>query len=285
MLPIGTPFVNSLKRDLRQGKKALGAWLQLCNAMSAEIFARAGFDFLIVDMEHAPGDLMTLVAQFQAMGKFPVTPVVRAPWNDFVTIKRILDSGAHGVHVPYVNTADETREAVRAVRYAPAGIRGIAGSPRACGYGLDGKNYYANANAEILMYVALETPQAVKNLDAIMDVEGVDGIFIGPMDMAASMDHLGDPGHAEVQEIIRSIEKKVVGSGKFLGTVAGDYDAARELFGRLEPLLASGSPESLKLIGKLRGIPGSAELIEMMEDFYFGDALKILEKLKENMDI
>ena len=232
MLPIGTPFVNTLKRNLRQGGKALGAWLQLCNPMSAEIFARAGFDFLIVDMEHAPGDLLTLVSQFQAMGKYPVTPVVRIPWNDFVTIKRILDAGAHGIHVPYVNTAGEAREAVRAVRYAPEGIRGIAGSPRACGYGLDGKNYFANANAEVLMYVALETPQAVDNLDAIMELKEVDGIFIGPMDMAAAMGYLGDPGHAEVQKLIRSIEQKVVGSGKFLGTVTGDYDGARELFKR-----------------------------------------------------
>ncbi len=232
MLPIGTPFVNALKRDLRQGKKALGAWLQLCNPMSAEIFARAGFDFLVVDMEHAPGDILTLVSQLHAMGKYPATPVVRAPWNDFVTLKRILDAGVHGIHVPYVNTAGESREAVRAVRYAPEGIRGIAGSPRACGYGLDGKNYFANANAEILMYVALETPEAVRNLDAIMEVDGVDGIFIGPMDLAASMGYLGNPGHAEVQKVIRSVEARVVGSGKFLGTVAGDYEGARELFGR-----------------------------------------------------
>jgi 2-dehydro-3-deoxyglucarate aldolase/4-hydroxy-2-oxoheptanedioate aldolase len=232
MLPIGTQFANPLKRALAQGRKCLGAWLQLCNSMSAEIFARSGFDFLVIDLEHAPGDFLNLLGQLHAMGKYPATPLVRAPWNDFVTIKRILDVGVHGIHVPYVNTAEEAREAARAVRYAPEGIRGIAGSPRACGYGLDGKNYYSHANREILMYVALETPQAVENLDAMMKVEGVDGIFIGPMDLAASLGHLGDPGHAEVQKVIRSIEAKVIGSGKFLGTVAGGYEAAKELFGR-----------------------------------------------------
>ena len=232
MLPIGTRLVNPLKRSLAQGRKCLGAWLQLCNPMSAEIFARSGFDFLVIDMEHAPGDFMNLLGQLYAIGGYPATPLVRAPWNDFVTIKRILDVGARGIHVPYVNTAEEACEAVRAVRYAPEGIRGIAGSPRACGYGLDGRNYYGYANREILMYVALETPRAVANLDAIMKVDGVDGVFIGPMDLAASLGRLGDPGHDEVQKVIRSIEAKVVGSGKFLGTVAGGYETAAELFGR-----------------------------------------------------
>ncbi len=232
MLPLGTPFVNQAKRDLQQGKKLLGAWLQLCNSMSAEIFARAGFDFLCIDMEHSPADVMTLVSQLQAMGKFPVTPTVRAPWNDFVTIKRILDAGVYGVHVPYVNTAEEAQEAVRAMRYSPEGIRGIAGSPRACGYGLGGKDYFEHANKELICIVAMETPKGVENLDAIMKIDGIDGIFIGPMDLATSMGHLGNPGHPEVQKMIASIEKKVLGSGKFLGTVAGNYDVAKDLFGR-----------------------------------------------------
>ena len=256
MLPIGTKFTNQMKHDLRQGKKLLGAWLQLCSPMSAEIFARAGFDFLIIDMEHAPGDTMTLLSQLHAMGKFPVSSLVRAPWNDFVTIKKILDVGVQGIHVPYVNTAAEAKEAVRAVRYAPEGIRGIAGSPRACGYGLDGKNYFENANAEILMYVALETPEAVANLDAIMEIPEVDGIFIGPMDMAASMGHIGNPGHPDVQKVFAEVEKKVIGSGKFLGTVAGDYDAASALFKRGYQLVIAMS-DSIELSKRSRGMVDS----------------------------
>jgi len=232
MLPIGTPFQNRAKRRLNNGENLIGSWAQLCSPMSAEILARVGFDFLLIDMEHAPGDIMTLLSQLHAMGAYPATPVVRAPWNDFVTIKRILDVGVHGIHVPYVNTAEEAREAVRAVRYAPEGIRGIAGSPRACGYGLDGKNYFEHANREILLYIALETPQSVENLDAIMKVDGVDGIFIRPMDLATSMGYLGNPGHPEVQKVICGIEDKVLGTGKFLGTVAGSYDVAKELFNR-----------------------------------------------------
>ena len=232
MLPLGVSFKNQSRRNLQEGKKLLGAWLQLCSPMSAEIFARAGFDFLVIDMEHAPGDCMTLLAQLHAMGKYPAMPVVRAPWNDFVTIKRILDVGVHGIHVPYVNTADEAKAAVRAVKYPPQGIRGIAGSPRACGYGIDGKNYFAHANDEILLYVAIETLRAANNIQELVNVNGVDGIFIGPMDLAASLGHIGEPAHPEVRAVIRSVEEKVIGSGKFLGTVAGDYADAEKLFAR-----------------------------------------------------
>ena len=248
MLPIGTPFVNKAKQRLKNGEKLLGAWAQLCSPMTAEIFARAGFDFVLIDMEHGPGDFQVLMSQLQAMSQYDTTPLVRVPWNDFVTFKRVLDVGSHGIHVPYVNTADEAREAVRGVLYPPQGIRGIAGSPRACGYGMDGMNYYGRANEEVLMYIALETPKSVENLDEIMQVEGVDGIFIGPFDMAASLGHLGNPGHPEVQAVIRGIEKKVIGSGKFLGTVAGGYESAKELFDRGYQLIVamSDSAELMK---------------------------------------
>lgn len=232
MLPVGTKFHNEAKKKLREGKNLLGAWLQLCNPMSAEIFARAGFDFLVVDMEHSPADFMTLLSQVQAVGRYQTPIAVRTPWNDFVTFKRILDTGVHGLHVPYVNTADEAREAIRGMRYAPEGIRGIAGSPRALGYGLDSKDYFETANEELLCIVAMETPKGVANLDEILDIREVDGIFIGPMDMATSLGHIGNPAHPEVQEVILGIERKVVGTGKFLGTVAGGFEQAKVLFDR-----------------------------------------------------
>ncbi len=232
MLPIGTQFENPVKQRLLKGEKLLGSWAQLCSPMSSEILARAGFDFLLIDMEHAPGDFMVLMSQIQAMGRYPAAPIVRVPWNDFVTIKRTLDTGATGIHVPYVNTAAEAEAAVRAVRYAPEGIRGIAGSPRASGYGMSVQNYITRANEELLLYIALETQESVDNLDAMLKVKGVDGIFIGPMDLATSLGYLGNPGHPDVQQVIRGIEKKVLGSGKFLGTIAGGYDQAKELFDR-----------------------------------------------------
>ena len=166
------------------------------------------------------------------MNGYGCTPIVRAPWNDFVTIKRILDIGAWGIHVPYVNTAEEARKAVAACLYPPQGIRGVAFSPRANGYGTAGNEYLQRANDEILIYVALETPQAIDQLDEMLKIDRLDGIFIGPTDLSTSMGHPGNPKHPEVQAAIARIEEKVFASGKFLGTIAGDYTAAKALFDR-----------------------------------------------------
>lgn len=226
-------FENQLKRALRAGKKAAGAWAQLASPFSAEILARAGFDFVMIDMEHAPGDFITLAYQCMAMGGTDATPLVRTPWNDMVAVKRILDCGAQGVLVPYVNTRAEAEAAVAAAKYPPRGMRGVAASPRAPGYGLDSlKRYLAPANDETLVITAVETPTAVANLAEILRVEELDGIFIGPMDLATSMGHFCDPGHPEVQAAVAEIEGRVNGSGKALATIAGSLEDARAKFER-----------------------------------------------------
>jgi 2-dehydro-3-deoxyglucarate aldolase/4-hydroxy-2-oxoheptanedioate aldolase len=221
---------NRLKRMLQEGKRTAGAWLQIASPFTAEILARAGFDWVIVDMEHGPGDILTLVSQLQAMNGTGVTPLARAPWNDFVTIKRILDTGACGLLVPYVNTAEEAQAAVRACRYPPHGIRGVAGSPRAQGYGQHVQQYLEEANDEILLLTAVETPTAVDNLDEILSVDGVDGLFIGPMDLATNMGHLGDPRHQRVQSTIAKIEEQTLGTGKVLATISGSWEQAQQLY-------------------------------------------------------
>ncbi len=225
-------FKNRVKGKLLQGKKTIGAWLQIASPYTAEIMSRAGFDWLIIDMEHGPGDIQTLAAQVMAMKGSETVPLVRAPWNDFVVIKRILDAGAYGVLIPYVNTQAEAEAAVSACKYPPRGIRGVSGSPRAAGYGQNAMDYLERANEEILVITAVETPEAVANLDAILGVDGLDGIFIGPMDLATSMGHFGTPGHPEVQEAITRIEDKVLAAGKVLGTIASTWDAARRLYDR-----------------------------------------------------
>lgn len=225
-----TVFENKVKRRLQEGKKTIGAWLQIASPYTAEIMSRAGFDWLIVDMEHGPGDIQTLVAQVMAMNGSGVVPLVRAPWNDFVTIKRILDAGAYGLLVPYVNTKSEAEAAVSACKYPPQGIRGVAGSPRAAGYGQNAMDYLTRANKEILIITAVETPDAVSNLDAILEVDGLDGIFIGPMDLATSMGHFGNPGQPEVQEAIAVIEAKVLAAKKILGSIAGTWEQAKGFY-------------------------------------------------------
>jgi len=225
-------FENRVKRMLKDGEKTAGAWLQIASPFTAEIMSQAGFDWLMIDMEHGPGDILTLITQLQAMKGSETAALVRAPWNDFVTIKRILDTGVHGLLVPYVNTREEAESAVRACRYPPQGIRGVAGSPRAQGYGQNVREYLASANEEILLITAVETPAAVANLDGILAVDGVDGVFIGPMDLATNMGHLGDPAQREVQEAIAEIENKVLGTGKILATISGNWEQAQRLYDR-----------------------------------------------------
>lgn len=223
-------MTNIVKESLRDGRKTCGGFLQTMSPVAAEIMAQAGFDWLIVDLEHAPGNFANLQAQLQAMNGSGVVPFARAPWNDAVAIKRILDTGVLGVLVPYVNTRQEAEAAVAACKYPPQGVRGVAGSPRAAGYTANAKAYLHSANEETIVMVAVETPDAVANLDEILAVEGLDGIFIGPMDLATSMGFLGDPTAPEVKSAVTTIEKKVLASDKFLGTVATSWVKAQECF-------------------------------------------------------
>lgn len=228
---------------LREGQKTAGAWVQIASPLTAEILARAGFDWLLIDMEHGPGDILTLISQLQAMQGTGVTPLARAPWNDFVVIKRILDAGVHGLLVPYVNTKEEAESAAQACRYPPQGIRGVSGSPRAQGFGQNVRDYLDRANDEILLLLAVETPLAVANLDDILTIEGLDGVFIGPMDLATNMGFLGSPGNPTVQAAIAKTEEKVLAAGKVLATVSGSWTQAQQLYQRgyqMVTLMADG---------------------------------------------
>ncbi len=218
---------NLVKQRLKSGQETFGGFLQTLSPVAAEIMSQCGFDWLIVDLEHAPGDFANLQLQLQAMNGSSVVPFARAPWNDLVAIKRILDTGVMGILVPYVNTGAEAEAAVAACKYPPQGVRGVAGSPRAAGYTANTVACLTSANAETIVMVAVETVEAVNNLDETLSVEGLDGIFIGPMDLASSMGHLGDSSHSLVQKQITIIEEKVLASNKFLGTIATSSVAAR----------------------------------------------------------
>ena len=232
MLKLEEVFHNPVRDLLKEGKPVCAGWLQMCSVVSAEIMAKAGFDVLMVDMEHAPGDFFLLLQQLQALKGYGAVPFVRAPWNDMVSIKRILDTGVYGVLVPYVNTKEEAENAVSYTKYPPRGVRGVAPSPRAPGFGQNSANYLDHANREIVVMTAVETLEAVENLDEILQIPDLDGIFSGPMDLATSMGHFCDPSAPDVQEAIQRVEQKVIGSGKFLGTVAKNVAAAQPLYDR-----------------------------------------------------
>ena len=221
---------NFVKKLLKEGKKATAAWAQAGSCITAEILGDAGFDAVMIDMEHGPGNQMTLIHQIHALKGQAAIPFVRAPWNDLVQIKKILDAGSYGVLVPYVNSAEQASMAVKAVRYPTEGVRGVAASPRAAHFGNNSIEYLKKANDEIFLMIAVETPEAVSQIDEIVGVEGLDGIFIGPMDLAASMGHLGNPSHPEVQTAMKAVETSVLASGKILSTVAGNWKDAEKKY-------------------------------------------------------
>lgn len=223
---------NTVMNKLKRQEPVSAAWAQLGSNLSAEILAEAGFDILVIDMEHAPLDLPTLISIIQATKGTGCAPFVRAPWNDMVWIKHILDAGAYGIHIPYVSTKEEAEYAVKSCKYAPQGFRGIAGSHRAVNYSMNKADYYARANRDISVIVAIETPEGVDNVEAIANVEGVDGIFIGPADLSTSMGYLANPAEPVVQEAIAKIEAAAKAAGKFLGTVAASVEDAKRLYER-----------------------------------------------------
>lgn len=223
-------YTNTVKEKLKNKGKVSAAWLHLASNVSAEIMANAGFDVLVIDAEHSPVDYQTVLSMCQAIKGTGAIPVARAPWNDLIFMKRLLDCGVMGIHVPYVNTKEEAQEAVLRCKYPPYGIRGIAGSPRAAGFGMNKGGYLDRANDEIIVMIAIETPEGIDNLPEIMNVEGVDGIFIGPMDLSTSLGKRGQLHSKEVSEAIKRIEDLVLPSDKFLGTVADDFEKAKELY-------------------------------------------------------
>jgi 4-hydroxy-2-oxoheptanedioate aldolase len=190
--------VNPFKAALRAGRPQFGIWCSIPGSAHAEALASCGFDWMLIDTEHSVMDHTTVLAMLQAAAPWPTHPIVRPGWNDATEIKRILDLGAQTILVPYVQTAEEAARAVAAVRYAPQGMRGVAGATRASRFGLV-KDYVARANAEVCLLVQAETAEALARIEEIAAVEGVDGVFIGPSDLAASMGYPGQPAHPEVK--------------------------------------------------------------------------------------
>jgi len=223
---------NWVKKAIRAGQKTIGGWLQLGSPMAAEIMSQAGFDWLLVDCEHSPADFQTLMVQYQAMSATNVIPLCRAPWNDVVAIKRILDVGAYGVMIPWVNDKEEAEMAVKACKYPPEGVRGVATSVRAAGYTRLGMEYFKRANEEVMVIVQIETATAVANIKEILSIKGIDVAFIGPADLSTALGYAGNREHPEVQQAISAIESAAKGAGVALGTVSSSLEHAKQLWNK-----------------------------------------------------
>jgi 4-hydroxy-2-oxoheptanedioate aldolase len=218
--------VNHFKRALKAGTSQIGLWCSLSSHYSIEMVAGAGFDWLLLDTEHSPNDLESVLTQLQAAAAYPSAPVVRVPWNDMVAIKRVLDIGAQSLLIPYVQNPDEARAAVAATRYPPAGVRGVAGTTRATRFGRI-KDYAKRAHEELCVLVQVETQEALKHIEAIATVDGVDGIFIGPGDLHASMGYAGEVANPAVLPLIEDALRRIRRTGKAPGILVGDEQLAK----------------------------------------------------------
>jgi 4-hydroxy-2-oxoheptanedioate aldolase len=235
---------NAFKQALREGRTQIGLWASLCSNISTEVIAGAGFDWILIDTEHAPNELPLVFGQLQALVGSGSAPVVRPAWNDMVLMKRLLDVGVQNFLVPYVQTPEEARAAVAATRYPPQGIRGVAVTHRANRYGRV-KDYFKRANDEICLLLQIETRLGLQNLDAIAAIEGVDGLFIGPSDLAAAFGHLGNNGHPEVRAAIEDAFTRIRKAGKAPGILAPVEADARHWLSLGCTVLAVGSDVGL----------------------------------------
>jgi len=235
---------NAFKHGLAKGQLQIGLWSSLASNIAAEIISDSGFDWILLDTEHSPNEIPGLLSQLQAVQRGTATPIVRAAWNDAVLFKRILDIGAQSLLVPFVQTPEEARRAVAATRYPPAGIRGTAGNARGSRYGRV-TDYLKKANEEICLLVQVETRSALDQIEAIAKVEGIDGVFIGPSDLAASLGHIGDMQHPVVQKAIEEAARRLKAVGVPSGILTANEEQARRYIAWGYTFVAVGSDVGL----------------------------------------
>jgi 4-hydroxy-2-oxoheptanedioate aldolase len=214
-------------RIATSGRPQIGMWVSSGSPLVAEICAGAGLDWLLIDGEHSPIGLETISALLQAVAPYPVTPLVRAPSGDAVVLKQLLDLGAQNVLVPMVDTAEQGRAVVRAVRYPPRGIRGVGSALSRGARWNRVEGYMADAERHVSLFVQVESATAVENAAAIAAVDGIDGVFVGPSDLAASMGVLGQQTHPDVVAAVHRTFEAVRAAGKPVGVNAFDPSAAQ----------------------------------------------------------
>ncbi|MGU3494171.1 HpcH/HpaI aldolase family protein [Xanthobacteraceae bacterium A53D] len=218
--------VNAFKRAIYSGRQQIGFWNSMSSTTATEILAGSGFDWLLLDAEHAPNDVAAIMAQLQAMMEHDTQPIIRIPENDPIVIKRHLDIGVQSFLVPMVETVEQAEAVVAATRFPPDGIRGFAGASRASRFGRV-KDYHRRAHEELCMLVQVETRLGLDNLEGIAKVPGIDGVFIGPGDLSADLGFLGDQANPEIVALIEKTIGRIVAAGNRAGILTGDETLAR----------------------------------------------------------
>lgn len=218
---------NLFKQALRSGQTQIGLWMGLADPYAAELCAGSGFDWLLIDGEHAPNDLRTILATLQAVDAYSSHSVVRIPHGDVALIKQVLEIGATTLLVPMVESAAQAHELVRAMRYPPHGQRGVGSGLARSSRWTRYPDYLREANEHICLLVQVESAEALARIEEIAAVDGVDGLFIGPADLAASMGHLGEPAHPQVRAEIETAITRIARAGKAPGILCADEPLAR----------------------------------------------------------
>jgi 4-hydroxy-2-oxoheptanedioate aldolase len=221
------PSSNAFKQALAERRAQIGLWMSMADPYLAEVSATAGFDWVLIDGEHAPNDVRSTLATLQAVAPYRSQPVVRAVSGEPTLIKQLLDIGAQNLLIPMVDTAQQAQLIVSATQYPPRGIRGVGSAVGRASRWSSRTDYLAVADDEVCLLVQAESATALANLEAICAVEGVHGVFIGPADLAASMGHRGNAGHADVQNAIDNAIRTIVASGKAAGILTSDVKLAR----------------------------------------------------------
>ncbi|WP_425039474.1 HpcH/HpaI aldolase family protein [Primorskyibacter sp. S187A] len=219
---------NRFLKAIRAGEPQIGLWVSMASPFCAEVVAGADFDWVIIDMEHAHTDVATASTQMQAFAPYHTTAMVRPAWNDAVMIKRVLDAGAPGLLIPMVQNAAEAEAAVRACRYPPRGIRGVSGIQRGNNFGRV-SDYFERVEEETAILLQIETQAALDCAEEIAAVDGCDGIFFGPADIAADLGRLPDAMHKDVWDAILPVAKRLIAKGVPVGTLVLDPVFAKQL--------------------------------------------------------
>ena len=231
---------NTFLDAIRAKKPQIGLWVSLGSGFSVEAVAGAGFDWLLIDMEHAPTELGAVIAQMQAVAAYDSSVIVRPPWNDPVMVKRLLDGGAQNVLFPMVQSVAEAELAAASMAYPPSGVRGVSGLTRATRFGRV-EGYFAQANDALGTIVQVETQAALAQVAQFGAVDGVDGVFFGPADIGADMGILGNPNDPAIWDAIRPAAKVLMDAGVPVGTLVFDADFAKRLLGEGFTFVACGS--------------------------------------------
>ena len=246
---------NALKKKLLDGNPALSCWLHLTSPVAAEIMSLAGYDGAVIDLEHGPVDYLGATALMQAMSASSTSSIIRVPWNDPVEIKRALDTGVEGIMMPSVDTAEAAQAAVAACHYPPQGIRGAAHIlNRASSYGLDQERYLRENARELLVICQVESLDSVSNIEEIAAVDGIDMLFIGPLDLSGDTGKLGDFANPTFVDALARAEQVIVESDKLLGGIPRPDDSPLKMFARGYNFVVSSSDVMLLRDAALRDL-------------------------------